>query len=100
MHKDPASDVPGIVPDTENRERTSGVEEETLQSLDNADHAGLMFSFVCRVNLECERVQRLNLCLFACMDHVMYNCIFVCMHMCALACLSVFMDLCSVSDIR
>ena len=43
MHKDPASDVPGFVPDTENRESTSGVEEETpqsLRSLDNADHAG------------------------------------------------------------
>ena len=43
MHKDAASDVPGFVPDTENRESTSGVEEETpqsLRSLDNADHAG------------------------------------------------------------
>ena len=38
MHKDPASDVPGI-----------------------AGHDGLMFSLVCRVNLDCERVQRLNL---------------------------------------
>jgi len=99
MHKDPASDVQGIVSDSENRESTSGVEEET--PLDNAGHDGLMFSLVCslRVKLECERVQRLNLCLFACVD-ACYVQLYVCMYAYVCTCMSVFMDLCSVSDIR